>query len=218
MNSWAIARRAFGTEAGPGVIVPNPCGAHARIHDPAPAPAFHHGSLVCPRGTEAGSYDPAPSRGQPVPATDGRLFGTVSGAPRPGNSHAGPMRERSCTRRTGPERGKDRDQDNEYDMGRVLHATTVTGWDEDSGASGSLRGALRRSGLAGRAVECKERGIRNPQRPPAAGCPRLAARDPRSGARTTKSARGLESFDLLSGVPRVHCSIALPPGHIPAGG
>jgi len=38
MNSWAIARRAFGTEAGSGVIVPNPCGAHARIHDPALRP------------------------------------------------------------------------------------------------------------------------------------------------------------------------------------
>jgi len=42
----------------------------------------------------------APSRGQPVPAADGRLFGTVPGAPRPGNNHAGPMRECSCTRVT----------------------------------------------------------------------------------------------------------------------
>jgi len=57
-TSGTVACRAFGTDAGSGVIVPGPCGAHARIHDRATAPAFHHGSLVCPRVTEAGSYDP----------------------------------------------------------------------------------------------------------------------------------------------------------------
>jgi len=59
MNSWAIARRAF--------------------------------------GTDAGSYAPRSESKLSLPAIEGRLFGTVPGAPRSGNNHAGRMRERSCT-------------------------------------------------------------------------------------------------------------------------
>ena len=96
MNSWASARRAFGTDAGSGVIVPGSRGAHARIHDPATAPAFHHGSLGCPRGTEAGSYVP---RSESRPSR--RCYWRPSvwdgpGSSEAGNNRAGPIRGRSC--------------------------------------------------------------------------------------------------------------------------
>ena len=90
MNSWAIARRAFGTDGGFGVIVPSPCGAHARIHDPATPRRFITALSSVPAALRLDLTAPAPTGGHPVPATDGRLFGTVPGAPRPGNNHAGP--------------------------------------------------------------------------------------------------------------------------------
>ena len=65
-SAGAIPRRPFGTDAVSRVIVPSPCRAHARIHNPARAPALHRGSPVCPRGTEPGSY--APRRVEAIPS------------------------------------------------------------------------------------------------------------------------------------------------------
>jgi len=83
MNSWATAHRAFGTDAGSGVIVPSPCGDQLAFTTLLQPRRFITALSSVPAALSLDLTPPAPSRGHPVPPTDGRLFGTEAGAPRP---------------------------------------------------------------------------------------------------------------------------------------